>query len=366
MIEAAIVSREFHSLVDRRREVLMLLGSVFAGLGIFLQNGLAGHFPSALRDISSHLFAYVALILMVASLVLSLRMARLHGGMVLNGVLFARLLQEQSFTRAGDPTRAARCNFFGASFLQFVLVDMIAGFSSAVLALAVGASTVLAAVVAGLVMLAWLAFYIRFHSTAAAFALRKIATEPCEPITREEWEAHVSDSLKGANNDLLTCISFVGLMLFSAMETLSSLGHIGQSGDLRAEDIVRVGPVIYSGLMVVTCVLQLLVYIRLRIAIGRFSLDLDPSDSPFRPLRLTDSLLGYILLAFFLSVSVHLFLDVVLPGVVKGMGRLLIIDVLVLVTALACEQAALVVAGRATRRTAAALAAQPPPQRIEG
>ena len=39
-----------------------------------------------------HLFAFYALVLLVLSLVISLRLARLHGGMILNGVLYARLM----------------------------------------------------------------------------------------------------------------------------------------------------------------------------------------------------------------------------------------------------------------------------------
>lgn len=346
MIDATTVIREFHSLVDRRRELLMLLGSVFAGLGIFLQNGLEGHFPPALGTVASHLFAFVSLILMVASLVLSLRMARLHGGMVLNGILFARLMQEQDFTRRGDPNRSARHNYFGASFLQFILVDLIAGFSAAVLALAAGAASAVAVLAAGGVVVLWLAAYIRFHDRAAAFALAKIATEPCGPLSRDEWEAHVSESLRGANNDMLSCISFVGLMLFSALEALSSLGHIERAGDLRAEDIARVGPILYTSLMVLTCLLQMLVYIRLRLAVGRFSLDLDPTDHPFRPLQLTDSFLGYTLLAFLFAVSLHLCLDVTLPDLAGRNSLVLIVDGGAFLVALAAEQMALVVAGR--------------------
>jgi hypothetical protein len=346
VIDATTVSREFQSLVERRRELLMLLGSIFAGLSIVLQNGLQGNFPPALAGIDAHLFAFVSLVLMVASLVLSLRMARLHGGMVLNGVLFARLMQEQDFTRPGNPQRSARHNFLGASFLQFVLVDLIAGFSAAVLALAVGAPAALAGGLGGAVVLVWLVMYFRFHDQSASFALRKIADEPCGPLSRDEWERHVSDSLKNANDDMLACISFVGLMLFSALETLSGLGHIERAGDLRAEDIVHAGPVIYTALMVVTCLLQMIIYIRLRLAVGKFSLDLDPTDRPFRPLRLTDSLLGYILLAFLFAVSLHLFLDVVAPGL-NGRERLLLgIDAGAFALAVVAEQIALVIAGR--------------------
>lgn len=355
MIDFTTVSREFHSLVGRRREILTMLGSVFAGLGIFLQNGLQGNLPPALRAVEEHLFAFVSLLLMVTSLILALRMARLHGGLVLQGILFARLMQHQDFARKGDPRRSARHNYFGASFLQFVLVDLIAAFSAAVLALAVGAPAPLAAGAAGAVAGLWLFGYFRFHHRAAAFALKKADDEACGPFSREDWEAHVSASLQNTNDDLLACISFVGLILFSALETLSGLGHVeARSGtDLRTEDVVAVGPVIYTGLMVVTCLLQLTIYIRLRIAVGKFSLELDPTDRPFRPLQLTDSLLGYILLAFLFAVSLHLFLDALAPPLRRNQAAHLAIDAAALLAAILAEQVALVIAGKAFHARAA-------------
>jgi hypothetical protein len=354
MIDFTTVSREFQSLVERRRELLMMLGSVFAGLGIFLQNGLRGNLPPALETIQTHLFAFVALILMVVSLVLSLRMARLHGGMVLNGVLFARLMQEQGFAPKGDPVRASRHNYFGASFLQFVLVDLIAGFSTAVLALAVGASWPLAAGLGAGVFALWMAFYFRFHDRGVRFASAKIAAEPPGRFSREDWEAHTSESLKNTNNDLLNSLGFVGLILFSALETLSGLGERGlRGGDLRSEDVVEVGPFIYTTLMVVTCLFQAVIYIRLRIALGKFSLDLDPNDRPFRPFRLTDSFLGYLLLAFLLAVSVHLWVDVIAPPLRGEWTISLSIDAAVFLLAVLAEPLTLVLAGRRYHRARA-------------
>ena len=92
MIDFSTVTREFRSLIGRRRELQTLLGSVFAGLGIFLQNSLQGNLPTSLGGIQRHLFAFYAIMLMVPSLILALRMARLHGGLVLNGILFAHLM----------------------------------------------------------------------------------------------------------------------------------------------------------------------------------------------------------------------------------------------------------------------------------
>ena len=42
-----------------------------------------------------HAFAVYAFLLMVPSLILALRLARLNGGMTLNGILYQRLMEEQ-------------------------------------------------------------------------------------------------------------------------------------------------------------------------------------------------------------------------------------------------------------------------------
>lgn len=353
MIDFTSVSREFNSLVDRRRELLTLLGSVFAGLGIFLQNALQGNLPPALRPIETHLFAFYALVLMVCSLVLSLRMARLHGGMVLNGVLYAGLMRGQDFGRPGDPKRAARHNYLGASFLQFVLVDLIAGFSAAVLASALGANGLVALVLGAAVLLVWMGLYFRFHHRAATFAFKKIDAETAGPVTRQEWEEHATASLERTNKDMLGTIGFVGLMLFSALETMSGLGSIKlrEGADLRSDDIQSFGPAIYTTFMVVTCLLSLLIYLRLRIAVGRQSLDLDPTDRPFRPFRLTDSFLGYLLLVFLFGVSLHLLLVVIVPEWGEFPAPALAIDAVALTLAILAEPITLILAADAHQRT---------------
>jgi hypothetical protein len=356
VIDYTTVSREFQSLVARRRELMTLLGSVFAGLGLFLQNALQGNLPPALAALERHLFASVALVLLVASLILSLRMARLHGGMVLNGVLHARLLQDQDFTRKGDPDRAARPNHVGASFVQFALVTLIAGFSCAVLILALHLPRPVAAAGGAAVVVAWMLLYGRFHRGAVALARRRIAAEPAGPVRREEWEAHTSESLANTNDDLLSCLSFTGLIMFSAMEMISGLGQVRlrQGADLRAEDIVAGGPALYTGLMLLTCLLQLVAYVRLRVALGRFSLELDPTDRPFRPFRLTDSYLGYVLLVFLTGVSTHLFALAAVPALRANLALVLALDAAVVTVALLAEPITLAAVGRGYYHAAAA------------
>jgi hypothetical protein len=209
MIDFTAVSRELRSVLARRRELLTFLGSVFAALGIFLQNLLGGSLPPSLKGLERHTFAAYALLLLVPSLLLALRLAKLNAGMTLNGILYSRLMQEQTFTeRAGPnaPRRAARVNPFGVSFLMFLLADLLAGFAAALLDLSLAATpAVTAPVVGGAVVVAGLLLYLHFHHQAVAYALRRIESDPCGPFDRERWEEHVADSLRDANHDMITC-----------------------------------------------------------------------------------------------------------------------------------------------------------------
>jgi hypothetical protein len=348
MIDFTTVSREFRSVVSRRRGLLTFLGSVFAALGIFLQNALQqGSLPPALEGILSHIFAFYAVMLMVPCLILALRIAKLHGGMVLNGMLYARLMQEQTFTKPGQPDRAARHNFLGVSFLIFLLVAAIAGFSATVLALAFKAHLAWAVPFSGVVIVVLLLLYFRFHRQAVGFARLKIDNEPCAPFSRDEWEAHVSGSLEDTNEDMLTIIAFVGLIVFSVFEILSGLGNLGpQDTDLAPKDVQKHGPWVYCLFMATTCLMGLITYVRLRVAVGSFSLQIDPNDRPFRPLRLTDSLLGYLLLAFLLAVSVHLLVVTLFPVTEDHLPGLLLLDAAVFGLAVLAEQITLVLARR--------------------
>lgn len=344
MIDFITVTREFRSLVDRRRDLQTFLGSGFAAMSVFLLNVLEGKLPPSLQSIQEHLFAFYAFVLLVLTLILSLRLARLHGGMVLNGVLYARLMQAAG--GHGDPRRAARLNPFGVSFLQFVLVDLVAGFSMAVLLRALDQPTAAAAGGGVAVFTLWMLLYRRFHRRAGRFALDKAAAEEAGPVPAGEWREHVSQSLSQANQGLIGELAFAGLMVFSGFGALSSLGKIeaGQT-DLPADFVKVHGPLWFTALMVVTCLFELVIYLRVRVAIGRFSLQLDPTDRPFRPFRLTDSLLGYLLLAFLFAVSLHVLLVQVLPSV--RLEVVAAIDAAAFLMMVVIEQATLVIAGRA-------------------
>ncbi len=351
MIEFATASREFRSLIGRRRELQTLLGSVFAGLGIFLQNTLQGGLPDSLSSVRRHLFAFYAVLLMAPCLILALRMARLHGGLVLNGILIAQLTQGRDFTRPLNVRYAARHNYFGVSFLQFVLMDLIAGFSTTILALALNARMAVALASGASIIVVWMALYFRFHHRAARFALNKIKAETCDDFDRADWEAHISGSLEDANLGLNADVGFVGLIVFSVFETLSGLGQIkGGETDLAPDLIQRYGPTAYVGLMLITCLMGMVGYLRVRVAIGKFSLVLDPTDRPFKPFKLTDSLLGYMIIAFLFTVSLHLMLGLRFPALGRDDPTLLMIDAAALAVCLAAEQLTLVVAGRVSPR----------------
>jgi hypothetical protein len=350
MLDYTTVTREIRSVISRRRELLTFLGSVFAAMGLFLQNVLQGGLPPSLRVLEGHAFAVYAFLLMVPSLILALRLARLNAGMTLNGVLYQRLMMEQDFTRKGSlesQRRAARVNLFGVSFLMFVLSDLIAGFSVVILAAALHAQLWLAtALGAGLVVL-WLCLYFYFHHRAAAFALHKAATESCAPFERNEWEGHVAGSMEDANHDMIAVLALVGLIIFSGFEGLSGLGRAALSGvELPSEQVKAYGPVVYGLLMTATCFFAMVTYIRLRIAIGQRSLEADPTDRPFTPLKLTDSLLGYMILAFLFAVSLHFLLVAGILQEEAHWGLLLGIDAAAFCLAVLAEQVTLVIAGR--------------------
>jgi hypothetical protein len=171
----------------------------------------------------------------------------------------------------------------------------------------------------------------------------------------------MSESLQNTNNDLLACIGFVGLMTFSTLEALSGLGQIDLKAlDVRSEDITRHGPTFYTLLLLVTCLLQLIVSIRLRVAVGRFSLALDPTDRPFRPFRLTDSYLGYLLLAFLFTLSVHLYVVVLRSPTESELPLVLAFDAVVLVITILAEPISLHMAHRHYRKLEKPLANSQP------
>jgi hypothetical protein len=342
MLDFTTVTREFRGLVDRRRDIATFIGSGFAAMSLFLSNALEGKLPPSLSALQEHLFAFYALVLMVMSLILALRMARLHGGMVLNGILYARLMQNQSFTRSGNPTRSARHNYFGVSFIQFIMIDLIAAFATSILFLAFGYSWGMSIAFGFVLFVLWLCLYFRFHHQAVAFSMKKIEAEEPGSVAQADWKEHVSLCLQQANQGLLAEIAFAGLMVFSCFGVMSSLGKIeANQTDIANEIVTKQGPLFFSLLMLVTCFFELIIYLRIRVAIGQFSLQLDPTDKPFQTLKLTDSLMGYMLLAFLFVLSLHVTLILLVPNLGNS-WTILLIDLVFFLFTVVAEQLTLI------------------------
>jgi hypothetical protein len=101
--------------------------------------------------------------------------------------------------------------------------------------------------------------------------------------------------------------AFAGLIVFSVLESLSGLGGIqAYQGDIAVSDIMHFGPFIYAVLALVTTIMGTTMYRRLAVAAGEISLKLDPTDKPFQPFQLTDTLFGYLMLCALFGISVHL------------------------------------------------------------
>lgn len=341
-LDFTLVAGEIRSLVGRRRALLTFLGSTFAALGLFMQNVLQGNLPPSLRPLEAHLFAFYGLFLLVPALVLSLRMAKLHAGMTLHGVLYERLLQERDFA-PGLPARAARHNFLGAGFLVFVQSAGLTALAATLTAIALGLSPVPSALLGALTLSLVIAAYLRWHAIAAREGLARAQGARCAPYDRDEWQAHVAASLDDANQDMLAVLGFVALLVFSTFEGLSNLGRIEAHAELPAEAIATQGPLVFCLVPVVSGLLGLVVLLRLRVAQGRFSLQLDPSDAAFRPLRLTDAFLGYLLTAFLVGVA----LFVLVGQLVQGFTLPLVAGVGTVVVAVLAEKLVLLRAGGA-------------------
>lgn len=335
-------AREIRSLVARRRDVLTTLGATFAALGIFLDNVLDGALPPSLAAVRGRVFATYTFLLLVPAAILALRLARLNAGMVLNGILFSHALQNQAFTKRPDPARAAKVNPVGVSFLMSLLTDFIAGISAALLVMALGAPPAAAVLSGVLVAGVCLAAYLSFHKEAVRLANAKAAITTFEAPNREDWEAHMGGSLEDANQDMIAVLALTGLIIFSAFQSLSGLGSVTGGGDLPSETLKAWGPLVYGVLMTVTCFVAMLTYLRLRLAAGNFARVLDPEDRPFRALRVTDSLLGYTLLAFLFALSLHVTLFPALGDGTAVLG----ISIAAFVGAIALEQIVVARAGR--------------------
>lgn len=313
-LDFGTVSREIRNVVARRRELLIFLGSLFAGTSLFLQRVLDGELPESFRRAEDHAFLIHSLMVLIPCAIIALRVSKLHAGLIINGVFYRRL-EAAAGEAKGTLFQASQLNVFGMSASFFWLVAVMAAAEAGVLTLALGRPWYLA-VGAGAGALAALAFvFAAHHMRAARFAVNAAERAETEEFGREDLEDHWSESRSDVNHDLIALNGFAGLMLFSTLENITGLGKIGADHlDLAAADIQRFGPIVYSALLALVCIASVVIYLRLAVAIARFSLRIDPSDRPFRPFKFTDTYLGYLLIVFFLFVACRL-LAASLPSV---------------------------------------------------
>jgi hypothetical protein len=346
-LDFAQVSREIRSLVSRRRDLMMFLGTLFAAMGVYLENVLEGKLPTALARLEQRAFLTYSAAVLIPTVIIALRLAKMHAGMIINGTLYARILRD-SVRPDADPARATRLNWGGFSTQLFLLASLIAGVEATLLCLASGieAWSALGAGATGFVVLTVL--FLRFHSQAAGLAMKLAETALVEAVDREEVEDHLAGSLQDSNQDMLSCIAFVGLILFSVLESLSGLRAVTGRLDIPIQHVQQYGPNVYSFIAITTSAIGAIIYLRLAVAAGRLSLELDPTDRPFRPFKLTDTFLGYWLLAFFLTVSIHLMCFPVFGDI----AQLWVFDGAALGVAVAVYPVTIMLAARAHRAAA--------------
>lgn len=307
MVAIRNIGREFRSLVYRRRLQMTYLASAYAALSYSLQSALHGGLPRQFGKLEGHLFAVHAGLLAILGIIMALREARLHGGMMLNGSLYWGLLGQQGMIAPPSTTIFSAPHMFGVSGVMLAIAGSIASGSLCVCALAVGIPLWVAVVSAGavLMVLGWIQR--RSEREAVDRARRQLQTETLEGFSVEEWHDHVLGSLDDVNQDMLTLIVLASLTTFAGLQNIAALGNM--PAEMRSEfDVVALmayAPIVYSGLMLVTVLLCVMGYLRLRIAMGDLSLQLDPWDTPFRAGHMTDSLLGYMLLSLLLSVAAY-------------------------------------------------------------
>lgn len=304
-LDFSTVRREIRGVVARRRELTLFLGSLFAAMGMLLQRMLDGELPDALKSIEHSAFFMHALLVLIPTTLLAMRIAKLHAGMIINGVFYAHAVHSLK-PDAPSTSSAARLKWRGFSSSIFWLAAFLAGVESAVLVLSLHFEPAVAAAAGGGFFLLAVGYFLLVHRRARRFAETAILHCAIEPFSWEEVEDHLADSRSDANHDLITVVGFLGLMTYSILECITGLAKIQAQVELESTDVQRYGPWVYIGLLLGVCFFCRNAYLRLAVAIGDFSLALDPTDRPFKPFKLTDTMLGYLMVVFFCVVAVHL------------------------------------------------------------
>lgn len=314
VIRFSYVSREIRSIVARRREILLFLASLFAAVGIYLQNLSLDTLPEGLAALREQALLTYALIVGVPSFLLALRIVRLHGGMVINGIFYRKLL--------GKPLKY-NLNFAGISTQMFLLASLITAWAVWLLVESLNWSLWVSLFFAVLTFLLLFLVFYQNDRKSAAFALQNVKEAALESTDNaDEIIEHQALSLQDANQDMLALVTFSGLMLFAVLQTFSGFGEA---------DILPAGfnqeTLAFSYLLLALLVnfLTIIMYLRLVLSVGQFSLALNPADQPFSPWRLSDSFLGYSLLGFFAVIPAHLLLYPGFNSAAWGVSALLLL-----------------------------------------
>ncbi|KOR33481.1 hypothetical protein TI05_00765 [Achromatium sp. WMS3] len=305
VLDFSVVTREIRSIIVRRRELMVFLGSLFVALSLFLDNLLHGSLPPALASIGQQAFFNYSIMLLVPSLLIALRIMRLHNGMTINGVFYSQILSKHGDAFA-DPLRASKLNWTGISTNLFLLTVLNVVLAAVLFTLTFQSGWIIAILIGIGFGIALLTIFLYNHHRAKHFALKHIKQATIEPINSEAVEDHNAQSLQDANQDMIGITAFAGLILFSVLESLSGLGDVTYNGDIAVSDVINFGPLIYINLALVTTILGALMYRRLAVAAGELSLKLDPTDDPFQPLNLTDTFFGYLMICALFGISLHL------------------------------------------------------------
>ncbi len=316
VIRFSYVSREIRSIVARRREILLFLASLFAAVGIYLQNLSLETLPEGLAALREQALLTYALIVGIPSFLLALRIGRLHGGMVINGIFYRKLLGK---------SLTYNLNFAGISTQMFLLASLISAWAVWLLVESLGWSVWLSGFFAALTLLLLFLVFYQNDRKSAGFALRNLEQATLELAkNQEEIIEHQALSLQDANQDMLALLTFSGLMLFAVLQTFSGFGEANILPAGFSQETLAVS-YLFLGLLV--NILTIIMYLRLVLSVGQFSLALNPADQPFSPWRLSDSFLGYLLLGFFAVIPAHLLLYPWLNSATWGVSALFLLAI---------------------------------------
>jgi hypothetical protein len=314
LIRFSYVSREIRSIVARRREILIFLASLFAAVGIYLQNLSLETLPDGLAMLREQALLTYALVVGIPSFLLALRIARLHGGMVING-LFYRALLRKSLTH--------RLNLAGISTQMFVLSAIITAWAVWLFISGLGVNSWFSALIGLLAFLLLIGIFYRTDVESARFALTNLEQASLDHFeNEEEIIEHQALSLQDANQDMLALLTFSGLMLFAVLQTFSGFGEAKILPPHFAQETLAFSYLVLGLLVIFLCIIM---YLRLVLSVGQFALALNPADKPFSPWRLSDSFLGYLLLGFFAVIPAHLLLYSWLNATTWGVSALLLL-----------------------------------------